>query len=496
MLTSTALVYLMTPGLGFFYGGMVDTKNVINTLYMSFITMAIVTVQWVLFGYSFAFGRGASNGFFGDFSYAGLTFGSGQVTDTNMGMNADYSPTYPQYIHVIYQCAFAVITPALISGGLIGRLKFSSYCIFVFLWSTICYDALAHWLWSAIGWARVLGSIDFAGGNVVHIASGVSALVAAKVLGPRTVDASNEDQKASPPFIMLGTALLWVGWMGFNAGSANGANTLSGVAMITTNVAAASAALTWAMLDHIHTKNHGMVPACVGAVVGLVVITPGAGFVSPGWALLMGILGAIVCFYACRLKRFTGVDDSLDVFFCHGVGGIVGGMLTGFFAEKSYNGSIDGAAFQRGIQLWYQLVAILATIGWSTVCTVAILMGLKYTIGLRVSEEHEAAGMDLSTHGELWMPSLTKAGKAGNGETTSTLGSRTGSTGNLKAAGKESTNYEAVSMVGLTTATLTSPLNLTALIGTSSASGLPQSDRDRDQVHLHLPVRDEVYNTV
>jgi len=404
MLTSTALVYLMTPGLGFFYGGMADNKNVVNTLYMSFVTMAIVTVQWVLFGYSFSFGTGSS--MFGDFSFAGLSFGHGLSNDPNSGVNMDYSPSYPQYIHVMYQCAFAVITPALISGSLIGRVKFTSYCLFVFLWSTICYDGLAHWVWAPTGWLKVLGAQDFAGGTVVHMSSGFSALLAAWYLGPRST-LTNPHHMSSPPFIMLGTGLLWVGWMGFNAGSANAANASAGVALVNTNVAAAAAALTFSFLDAAHTaanpRKHGMTPACIGAVVGLVVITPAAGLVAPGWAIVMGVLGATVCFYACRLKPHTRIDDSLDVFFCHGVGGAVGALLTGFFAEKSYNGMVDGAAFGRGILLWYQLAAVLATIGWCAVCTGAILLFIQHTIGLRASEEHEKHGLDASLHGEMWL---------------------------------------------------------------------------------------------
>jgi len=261
-----------------------------------------------------------------------------------MGKDVDpyYSPTYPQLVHALYQGAFAVITPALISGGVVGRIKFWSYMLFLLLWSTIVYDVLAHWVWSEDGWLGFnpnggLGAIDFAGGTVVHISSGVSALTAAWVLGKRLGFDTKEAKPASVPFVMLGATMLWIGWNGFNAGSAGAANGLAAVALVATNAAAASAAMTWIFLEAAVTGKPTLIGGCIGAVVGLVVITPAAGFVQPGWAILMGIIGSLVVYGILQVKHFLRADDTLDVFVCHGCGGIVGAFCTGLFAQTEVN---------------------------------------------------------------------------------------------------------------------------------------------------------------
>lgn len=401
MLVSTALVYMMTPALGFFYGGLVDHKNVINQLFLSFIVMGLVTVQWTLFGYSFAFAPRAAG--FGSFDWGALAWDDIELQDPI------YSPTFPRMIHAAYQGAFAVITPAIISGSIVGRMRFSAYVLFILIWSTVCYDALAHWVWASDGWLHTYGAIDFAGGTVVHISSGVSGLVASMILGKRYDFNHKAPQRpAHIPFVVLGASLLWVGWIGFNAGSASAANGVAGVALVNTNAATAMALLTWTMFDAIRHKP-SVVGASVGAVVGLVVITPAAGYVSPGWAVFMGFLGVCWVYGWILLKAkiihywspAQHVDDTLDCFSCHGMGGIAGAIMTGLFAQAKYNG-VDGSFYGNGIQVWYQLAAVLTTVAFAAGCTAAIMLLLKYTIGVRVSEEKESLGLDVTLHGEVW----------------------------------------------------------------------------------------------
>ncbi|CAF4465041.1 unnamed protein product [Rotaria socialis] len=351
MLTATTLVLLMTPALAFFYGGMVDRKNVLNQLFLSFICMGIVIVQWVLFGFSFAFGPPVSEGF-GSFDWAVLRFGEIQ--------NSYYSPTYPLLTFCMYQATFAVITPALISGAIVGRMKMIPYMIFVLIWSTVCYDPMAHWVWGSNGWLKTLGALDFAGGTVVHIFSGVSGLVASTILGKRHDYDPRSTTAHNLPFTILGTCLLWVGWNGFNAGSANAASGIAALALVNTNVAAASALVTWVVIDA--ARGHIAVSgACTGSIVGLVAITPACGFVQPGWGLLIGIIGAIIVYCLLLLKRYMRFDDTLDVAVVHG--GISGAFMTGLFAQKMVNpGGADGAFYGHPAQLWYQIAAILTAV--------------------------------------------------------------------------------------------------------------------------------------
>ncbi|CAF0836647.1 unnamed protein product [Adineta steineri] len=391
MMTSTALVLLMTPALAFFYGGLVDHKNILNQLFLSFICMGIVFVQWVLFGFSFAFGPSVSSGF-GSFGWSVLRFGE--------IYNPNYSPTYPLLTYCAYQGTFAVITPALISGAIVGRMKTIPYMLFIFIWTTVCYDPMAHWVWGDTGWLKSLGTLDFAGGTVVHILSGVSGFVASMIIGKRYDYSPHSTITKNLPFTILGTCLLWVGWTGFNAGSANAASGLAGLALINTHVAAAAGLLTWVIIDAIRGQI-SIAGACAGPVVGLVAITPACGFVQPGWAIFIGVVATCIVYGLILLKRYMRVDDTLDVAVVHGCGGIVGAFMTGLFSQKSMNegGGADGAFYGRPIQLWYQIAGILTAIGFAAACTAGILLPLKWTIGIRLAKEDEIAGLDAIAHG-------------------------------------------------------------------------------------------------
>ncbi|CAF0880484.1 unnamed protein product [Adineta steineri] len=401
MMTSTALVLLMTPALAFFYGGLVEHKNVLNQLFLSFICMGIVFVQWVLFGFSFAFGPAVSPGF-GSFGWSVLRFGE--------LYNPNYSPTYPLLTYCAYQGTFAVITPALISGAIVGRMKIIPYMIFIFIWSTVCYDPMAHWVWGDNGWLKHLGTLDFAGGTVVHILSGVSGLVASMVLGKRHDYDAHSTTAHNLPFTILGTCLLWVGWSGFNAGSANSASGLASLALINTHVAAAAGLMTWVVIDAIrgHISISG---ACVGPIVGLVAITPACGFVQPGWAILIGIIGTGIVYGLLLLKRHMHIDDTLDVAIVHGCGGIAGAFMTGLFAQKKMNpsGGADGAFYGNPVQMWYQIAGILTAIGFAAACTALILLPLNLIMGIRLAKEDEMIGLDAAAHGEGWEVAASRA---------------------------------------------------------------------------------------
>ncbi|CAF0859186.1 unnamed protein product [Adineta steineri] len=394
MMTSTALVLLMTPALAFFYGGLVDRKNILNQLFLSFICMGIVFVQWVLFGFSFAFGPPVSPGF-GSFGWAVLRFGESE--------NTDYAPTYPLLTYAAYQGTFAIITPALISGAIVGRMKLIPYMIFIFIWSTVCYDPMAHWVWGSNGWLKHLGTLDFAGGTVVHILSGVSGLVAALILGKRSDYDPRSTAANNLPFTILGTGLLWIGWCGFNAGSANGASGLASLALVNTNAAAAAALITWVVIDALRGQV-SISGACVGPIVGLVAVTPACGFIQPGWALFFGVVATCIIYVLLILKHHIRLDDTLDVAIVHGGGGIVGAFMTGLFCEQSVNpsGGFDGAFYGRPVQLWYQTVGILTAIGFAALCTAGILYPLSWIIGIRLAKEDELEGLDLTAHGEGW----------------------------------------------------------------------------------------------
>jgi Amt family ammonium transporter len=392
VLVSAALVLFMTPGLAFFYGGMVRGKNVLGTLMQSFIAMAIISVQWVLWGYALSFG--GEGGFIGN-SFFGLN-----------GVGAEpsaYAATIPHQVFMIYQCMFAVITPALITGAIAERMKFKAYLIFLVLWATLVYDPLAHWVWGAGGYLGLagMGALDFAGGTVVHISSGISALVAALVMGKRR---GFPDQPMPPhnlPFTVLGAGILWFGWFGFNAGSALAANGLAASAFVATNTAAAAATVAWILMDWFVKGKPTALGAASGAVAGLVAITPAAGFVSPLASIAIGALGGIVCFSAVSFRAKTGLDDSLDVFGVHGVGGTLGALLTGVFAWTAINaGGRDGLLHGNAKQLGIQAFAVLVTWVYSAVVTFVLLKLIDAVVGLRVTNDGEEAGLDVDQHGE------------------------------------------------------------------------------------------------
>ena len=394
VLTSSALVLLMTaPGLALFYGGMVRQKNALGTLMHSFIILALISIQWVLWGYTLAFGPDRG-GIIGGLDWMGLR-GVGQTP------NADYAATIPHQVFMLFQMMFAVITPALITGAFAERKKFSTFIVFILAWATLVYDPLAHWVWGVGGWLRNLGALDFAGGTVVHISSGISALAAALVIGKRKGFGHHPMPPHNLPLTVMGAGLLWFGWFGFNAGSALGANGLAGHAFTTTNTAAAAAALGWMFTEWSSRGKPTVLGAASGAVAGLVAITPAAGFVTPLASIVIGAVAGIICYSACNLKTKVGYDDSLDVVGVHGVGGTWGALATGIFATKSVNeAGADGLLYGNPKQLLYQLIAVLVTIVLGFVMTTIILKVLDGLMGLRVSDEDEQAGLDLSQHSE------------------------------------------------------------------------------------------------
>jgi len=393
LLTSSVLVLMMTiPGLFLFYGGLVRGKNVLGTIMQSFILVALISVQWVLFGYSLAFGPDVGN-LIGSLAWVGLN-GVGPEP------NPDYAATVPHLAFMLFQMMFAIITPALITGTFAERAKFGTFIIFALLWSTFVYDPLAHWVWGK-GWLADLGTLDFAGGTVVHISSGASALVAAIMFGKRVGYGQESMAPHNLPFCVIGASLLWVGWFGFNAGSALAADGLAATAFMTTNTAAAAATLAWVFAEWMSRDKPTALGAATGAVAGLVSITPAAGFVGPMSAIIIGAGGGILCYTACNIKGKFGYDDSLDVVGVHGVGGTWGALATGLFASKAINpAGNDGLFFGNAGQLWVQFVGVVATIAFAVVLTAIILGILKATMGLRLSEEEERMGLDLSQHNE------------------------------------------------------------------------------------------------
>src|ERR1041384_5795988 len=394
MLTSAALVLMMTiPGLFLFYGGLVRRKNVLGTIMHSFIIVAVISLQWALWGYSLAFGPDIG-GLIGSSDWFGLN-------GVGPNPNPDYAATIPHAAFMIYQMMFAVITPALITGAFAERVKFSAFLVFIVLWATLIYDPLAHWVWGVKGWMREMGALDFAGGTVVHISSGVSALVACCMFGKRIGFPQEPMMPHNLPFSVIGASLLWVGWFGFNAGSALAADGLATRAFVVTNTATAAAALSWMMMDWITRGKPTVLGAASGAVAGLVAITPASGFVGPMPAILIGLVAGVLCSSACNLKSKWGYDDSLDVVGVHGVGGTWGAIATGLFASKLINpAGNDGLFFGNPHQLLVQVIAVLATWIFAAVGTMVILSILKAVMGLRVSEEDELMGLDLSQHNE------------------------------------------------------------------------------------------------
>ncbi|WP_346355690.1 ammonium transporter [Azotosporobacter soli] len=394
VLFSAALVMLMTPALALFYGGMVRTKNVLSTLMQSFFSLGLISVQWVLIGYSLSFGPDV-NHLIGNLSWFGLA-GVGQDA------NPDYAATIPHLAFMIFQAMFAVITPALISGSLAERMRFPAFAVFVLLWSTLVYDPVAHWVWGTGGWLRDMGILDFAGGTVVHILSGVSGLVVALYLGKRKGYGSEVMLPHHLPMTVLGASLLWFGWFGFNAGSALGANGLAANAFIVTHIAAAAATVSWVVSEWLQHGKPTILGAASGCVAGLVAITPAAGYVSPLSAIALGALGGIICYaFVSIIKQRFGYDDSLDAFGVHGIGGTWGAIATGIFASKDINAAgADGLLFGNPDQLLTQLIGVGVSWAFAAVATLVILKAISLVMQLRVDPSDEAEGLDIVEHGE------------------------------------------------------------------------------------------------
>jgi Amt family ammonium transporter len=393
VLTASALVLLMTaPGLALFYGGLVRSKNVLGTLMQSFIALAVISVQWVLWGYSLAFSPG--NAFVGSLDWVALS-------GVGLDPYPDYAATIPHQAFMIFQAMFAVITPALIAGAFAERMKFSAFLLFIVLWATFVYDPLAHMVWGLGGLVRKMGALDFAGGTVVHISSGVSALAAALVIGRRQGYGREPMPPHNLPFTVLGAGLLWFGWFGFNAGSALGAGALATNAFVTTHVATATAALTWMLLEWLERGKPTVLGAASGAVAGLVAITPACGFVTTLGALAIGAVAGGVCQFACNAKNRLGYDDSLDAFGIHGIGGTWGALATGLFATVAVNtAGADGLFHGNAALVWAQVKAVAISWVYAFVVTFVILKLLDWLVGLRVAPEEEQEGLDLTQHSE------------------------------------------------------------------------------------------------
>ena len=392
ILISSALVMLMTPGLALFYGGMVRRKNILSTIMMSFVCLGLVGILWVLYGYSLSFGSGG--GFIGSLEYIGL-----------MGVGAEpssiYAGTVPHLAFMVFQAMFAVITVALITGAVVERIKFSALLIFSTLWLTVVYSPVAHWVWGDGGWLASLGILDFAGGAVVHINAGVSALALVLLLGKRRGFPQEPMEPSNIPMVVFGAGLLWFGWFGFNAGSSLASDGLAASAFVATNISAAAAAMTWVLIDW-RRRRPTAIGIATGAVAGLVAITPAAGFVTPIAAIPIGVGASAICYYSMLfLKKKWRFDDSLDVFAVHGMGGIWGALATGIFATLAVNpAGADGLIMGNGMQLVKQLVGIVSVAGFSFTATWLLGKLVDVTIGLRASREEETVGLDLSQHGE------------------------------------------------------------------------------------------------
>ncbi len=393
LLMSTALVMIMLPGLALFYGGLVRRKNVLSTIMHSFFGLALVSVVWVVVGFSLAFGT--------DVGGLGLIGGLDHVLFAGVGMEPSsiYATTVPFVLFAAFQMMFAAITPALITGAYAERKRFGAFVLFTVLWSILVYSPLAHWVWSVDGWLFKLGALDFAGGTVVHIASGVSALVVALLIGRRTANGEAMEPH-DVPMTVLGAGLLWFGWFGFNAGSAVSAGGLAANAFMVTNTAAAAATITWVLASYLHKGKVSVVGAACGAVAGLVAITPAAGFVGVGGALILGLVVGGLCYSATLLRSRLKIDDALDVFAVHGVGGIFGAIGTGIFASAAIQSAYSGLLEGNAQQLLTQVVAVVATIAFAVVSTFVIVKAVDLVLGIRVKPEAEELGLDLSVHGE------------------------------------------------------------------------------------------------
>jgi Amt family ammonium transporter len=389
LLVSTALVLFMTPGLAFFYGGMVRRKNVLSTLMHSFSALPLVTLQWLIVGYSLCFGA-SRGGFIGGLEFAGLA-----------GLAFQAKGSVPHLAYVSYQMMFAVITPALIAGAFAERMRFSAYVVFVLAWSTLVYDPVAHWVWAEKGWLAQMGALDFAGGTVVHLAAGISALVCAVVLGKRTGYPHERHAPHNLTMTLTGAGILWFGWFGFNAGSALGSNGLAALALLDTHVAAGAGACGWLFVEWAHRKKPTALGVASGLVAGLVGITPAAGFVAPWAAALIGLAAGLVCYAAVVSKERLGYDDTLDAFGVHGVGGALGALLTGVFADKALNGDgRNGVIHGNPGQMVPQLVGVVVVGLYAAIVTWVLLRIIDKTIGLRVQVSDEREGLDSTEHGE------------------------------------------------------------------------------------------------
>jgi Amt family ammonium transporter len=394
ILIASALVMFMTPGLALFYGGMVRSKNVLATIMHSFIILGLVTIEWVLWGYSTSFGPDLG-GLIGSLDWFGLS-------GVGIAPFKDYAATIPHQGFMIFQMMFAIITPALITGTFAERIKFSTFVVFTLLWCTLVYNPVAHWVWGIGGWLRNLGALDFAGGTVVHINSGIAALAAALVIGKRKGYGHESFHPHNLPMTILGASILWFGWFGFNAGSALAANGLAVSAFVTTHIAAAAATFSWVFTEWMYRGKPTTLGAASGAVAGLVAITPAAGFVGPVSALIIGLVAGVLCYFAIFLKHKLGYDDALDVVGVHGVGGTFGALATGLFASKAVNeAGNNGLFFGNPGLLGTQAIAVGVTLLYSFVVTIIILKVLDWTMGLRVEHEDEEAGLDLSQHSEV-----------------------------------------------------------------------------------------------
>jgi Amt family ammonium transporter len=394
MLASTALVMIMLPGLALFYGGLVRAKNVLSTVMHSFFGLALVSIVWVVIGFTLAFGPDLNGlGLIGNLDFAFFN---------NVGQepSAVYATTIPFMLFAMFQLMFAAITPALITGAFAERKRFGSFVLFTILWSILIYSPIAHWVWSTDGWLYKLGALDFAGGTVVHISSGVSALIVALMIGRRRMN-GHEPEPHDVPMTVLGAGLLWFGWFGFNAGSALTAGGLAASAFTVTNIAAAAATITWVLASYAHSQKVSVVGAACGAVAGLVAITPASGFVTPGGALFIGLVAGALCYSATLLRARSRVDDALDVFAVHGIGGMFGAIATGVLAsstvQAAYSGLIDG----NPQQVVTQVTAVVATVAYAVVGTYLIVKVVDVLLGIRVKPEAEELGLDLSVHGEV-----------------------------------------------------------------------------------------------
>ncbi|MEX2109342.1 MAG: ammonium transporter [Gemmatimonadaceae bacterium] len=386
MLMATAMVLVMTPALAFFYGGMVRAKNTLNTIMMCFVSLGFVGIAWALIGYSIAFSEGSA--LMGGLRYSFLN-----------DVRLEAQGSIPHVLFFAYQGTFAVITAALISGAIVERMRFGPYVTFITLWSVVVYAPIAHWVWGG-GWLSKLGALDFAGGTVVHINAAAAALVVALIVGPRKDYARQAIIPQNVPFTLLGTGLVWFGWFGFNAGSALGASAAASLAFVNTMLAPMAALVVWSILDLMRTGKATAIGAATGIIVGLVAVTPAAGYVSPLSAIVLGGIAAVPSYYALLWRARTRLDDSLDVVAAHGVGGIVGAMLTGILADRTWNGIADGALFGNVSQLGVQAVAVAATIAYSASATFVILRFIALVTGLRATSREEGVGLDVTQHGE------------------------------------------------------------------------------------------------